>query len=744
MAFFSTTALAAGNPAFRGRAAELERLVRLCREEVTHYGVLYGGRQNGKTSLLLQLQRAIAPPLKIRRIDFQQIQGVPPERVFAFLARQMEPVLSFPGGLAAVTDAPSLGAKLEAALAPPEVERLILLLDELGALREDAREALGNALRSFFHDRLERPALTKLQVIFSGGVELYRMVATEVSSLHNICQEIYLSDLPQPEAVQLIADGLQATGVATPLSARLGQAVFVQVSGHPYLTQRMGELLASSHAGGAALSLADVERAADEIVADAPPLLRRIRDDLRQHQLEQAARRLLRDQPRFSRLDDEMAHLELIGLARRDGAVWAPRNSLLATVFRERLGVPEPIAPSAAPPVISAVASPPHERTATPALAPQDPETPPQTAEPRKLTAAEKAARLAQIREANAVKGHSSSSSTPAGETTAASAGTQIDDKAAKLAAIRARNALKQSPTQSTSVSPVASPATKVDEKAAKLAAIRAAHRLKKFQEIGLGLIHVPAGPFLMGSSDADKQARGDEKPQHRLELPAYWIGKTPVTNAQFRPFVEGDGYRNQAYWTQAGWQWREQEQIIKPGYWDDAKWNGAASPVVMVSWFEAVAYCRWLSAQTGHPFRLPSEAEWEKAARGPDGHIWPWGNTWEAGRCNSKEAGIGQTTPVGQFPGGASPYGALDMAGNVWEWCATVYGKGYPYALEDEWADAYLEPDAGRRLRGGSWYNQQKHVRGAYRYVSFNSRYRDGNFGLRVASHSQLPGSES
>jgi len=164
---------------------------------------------------------------------------------------------------------------------------------------------------------------------------------------------------------------------------------------------------------------------------------------------------------------------------------------------------------------------------------------------------------------------------------------------------------------------------------------------------------------------------------------------------------------------------------------------------VVGVSWFEAVAYVRWLSAQTGHEFRLPTEAEWEKAARGPEGLIWPWGNTWDAVKLNSGEA-VGKTTPVGQYPGGASPYGAFDMAGNVWEWCATQVGKGYPYQLENEWAEAYLKVDTLRRLRGGSWYHPQKYVRGAYRGHYLLPRYRSNVIGLRVASHSPLPGSDS
>src|SRR5262249_56725196 len=105
---------------------------------------------------------------------------------------------------------------------------------------------------------------------------------------------------------------------------------------------------------------------------------------------------------------------------------------------------------------------------------------------------------------------------------------------------------------------------------------------------------------------------------------------------------------------------------------WADPLYNADNQPVVGISWYEAVAYCRWLSAATGREFYLPSEAEWEKAARGLHGLIYPWDNEWRSGRCNSSEASIGRPSPVGSFPAGASPYGALDMAGNVSEWCPT------------------------------------------------------------------------
>ena len=258
-------------------------------------------------------------------------------------------------------------------------------------------------------------------------------------------------------------------------------------------------------------------------------------------------------------------------------------------------------------------------------------------------------------------------------------------------------------------------------------------------------MVEVPAGPLLMGSSaqqiaaviseraNPNESAKPtwveDEQPQHTLTLPRYAIGKTPVTNAQFRPFVEGDGYTNQAYWDADGWQRRKQAKRVKPSLWDDAKWHGANYPVVGVTWYEAMAYTRWLSAQTGLPFSLPTEAMWEKAARGPDGRIYPWGNNWEQGRCNSREANIERTTPVGQYPGGASPYGALDMAGNVWEWCSTPL---LSYPLANELLNE-LRTSSRYVLRGGSWGDDRVYARCALRF-DYYPHIDGGSGGFRIA----------
>ena len=287
-------------------------------------------------------------------------------------------------------------------------------------------------------------------------------------------------------------------------------------------------------------------------------------------------------------------------------------------------------------------------------------------------------------------------------------------------------------------------------------------------------LVAVPAGSFLMGSSEADKDAQGDEKPQHRRELPAYAIGTTLVTNAQWQRFMAAGGYTTRRYWSGAGWRWRTcgweppgdystPQQIAAvvlgplfdplvglllrrraftqphPESWDDVAWNGANQPVTGISIYEAEAYCRWLSAASGHPFRLPSEAEWEYAARGADGRIYPWGNAWAEGRCNSKEAGIGYPTPVGSYPDGGSPCGALDMAGNAWEWCATRWHNNYPgrrAEVEDHVYNVLSWWVETRTIRGGSYYRDRTFVRGAYRNGGI-ARYRGNSIGLRVASHS-------
>lgn len=180
--------------------------------------------------------------------------------------------------------------------------------------------------------------------------------------------------------------------------------------------------------------------------------------------------------------------------------------------------------------------------------------------------------------------------------------------------------------------------------------------------------VEIPAGGFQYG----------DEKEKRTIPSP-YLIGKYPVTNEQYKLFLDA----NPAHHVPEGW--NEETRTFPEGK--------GKHPVVKVNWNDAQDFCEWAGC------RLPTEEEWEKAARGEDGRRYPWGNHWEPGRyCNSDEAMIGDMTPVDQYPEGASPYGVMDMSGNAWEWTSSPHGT------------------AGYMVRGCSWVGGENHVRSANR----------------------------
>ncbi|MCX6580204.1 MAG: SUMF1/EgtB/PvdO family nonheme iron enzyme [Candidatus Aminicenantes bacterium] len=224
-------------------------------------------------------------------------------------------------------------------------------------------------------------------------------------------------------------------------------------------------------------------------------------------------------------------------------------------------------------------------------------------------------------------------------------------------------------------------------------------------------MIRVGAGEFTRGSEEYDK-----EKPVRQIYLDEFMMGQYPVTNAEFKEFIKDSGYENKDYWTSEGWQWREKENIFEPGLWHDRKWNGPNFPVVRVSWFEAAAYAQWLSGKTGKDYRLPTEAQWEKAARGSRGFQYPWGDKFDKNKCNSYECGLNRTSPVGIFPSGKSPYGGMDMAGNVWEWCSDWYDENY-YKKSPKENPQGPAVGSSRVLRGGSWFSDAPICRAAFRY---------------------------
>ncbi len=211
--------------------------------------------------------------------------------------------------------------------------------------------------------------------------------------------------------------------------------------------------------------------------------------------------------------------------------------------------------------------------------------------------------------------------------------------------------------------------------------------------------VEIPAGKFLMGSDPAqDPQARENELPQHEVALPAYKIARYPVTNAQFAAFVNAPaGYNHPDWWTPAGLEWKSDRTAPDEHVHPDFRLPN--HPRIYVCWYEAVAFCRWLSVQLGMDVRLPTEAEWEKAARGTDGRIYPYGDTFDALKGNTGASGIGMTSAVGILPDGASPYSVLDMSGNVSEWCVTKWRESYADPAADD-----LNGTDGRVLRGGSW----------------------------------------
>ena len=240
---------------------------------------------------------------------------------------------------------------------------------------------------------------------------------------------------------------------------------------------------------------------------------------------------------------------------------------------------------------------------------------------------------------------------------------------------------------------------------------------------ITLDLVRIPAGEFPMGSvATRDRHAQDDEFPQHRVYLPEFHIARYPVTNIQYAAFVEATG-------------------SSAPESWDGSRAPVGKEdhPVVTVLWKEARAFCAWLGDATGLAIRLPTEAEWEKAARSVDGRIHPWGDAPpDEALCNYDNQ-VGDTTLAGRYsPQGDSPYGCADMAGNVWEWCSTKY-RPYPYRADDGREDP--QPDGGleglraydrRVVRGGSFIYDRRDVRCAARFRS-NPNHRDRHVGFRV-----------
>lgn len=204
-------------------------------------------------------------------------------------------------------------------------------------------------------------------------------------------------------------------------------------------------------------------------------------------------------------------------------------------------------------------------------------------------------------------------------------------------------------------------------------------------------MVWVPPGDFLMGSPTG--QGNSDQQPQHTVNLSTFLIDKTEVTAAQYQRCVEAGA-------------------CSAPSADAHCTFGVAGKenhPINCVDWNQAAAYCAWAGK------RLPTEAEWEKAARGTDGRVYPWGDAWDASKLNSAESGPGTTTAVGSYLAGASPHDALDMAGNVREWVADWYDPIY-YAQSPRQSPTGPASGQYRVLRGGSWSDTAYYVRAVYR----------------------------
>lgn len=241
----------------------------------------------------------------------------------------------------------------------------------------------------------------------------------------------------------------------------------------------------------------------------------------------------------------------------------------------------------------------------------------------------------------------------------------------------------------------------------------------------GASMVYVPSGKFMMGARVMlGNHVNGVESPVHEQVIEqGYWLDLTPVTNAAYAEFVADGGYRRRDLWTAAGWNWREKKDRSAPKNW--LGFTAPDQPRVCISWYEAWAFAAWRGG------RLPTEAEWEYAARSPESWVYPWGNDFDATKAVYRSTSGKRTAAVGSRPGGASWVGALDMIGNVSEWVSSRDAP-YPYDAKDgrESVDQVMDR---RVLRGGSWNDYDFMLRLSARVWNFAESWNYFN-GFRVA----------
>lgn len=271
----------------------------------------------------------------------------------------------------------------------------------------------------------------------------------------------------------------------------------------------------------------------------------------------------------------------------------------------------------------------------------------------------------------------------------------------------------------------------------------------KKRQYIEPQLVCIPNASYPIGTTDEQAQLQaghspeaekwlergyfGREQPAFMVNVASFEMARFTVTVAEYQLFLADSGYGLRDYWTDAGWQWIKKMGRKHPALWNDPRWTAdTCLPVVGVSWYEALAYTRWLAARSGRPYRLPSEVEWEVAARGLDGRLYPWGNDFDVSRCNCRALRIGRPLAPGAFsPAGDSPFGLSDMAGNVSEWTQSLF-RPYPVWPDDGRDDP--QSSGQRVIRGGSWFSPEIRTRAAARGYN-DADFSDDDVGFRLAA---------
>lgn len=319
---------------FQGRRTELEQLLKTCRERVRYYTIVYGGRQTGKTSLILRLSRELGQlpePIPFCRVDFQSLPGASTEQAIRFLCYQISNALKKHNKPinARQDEAPEEQYLADWLVARMPGGPLVLCLEELGALPNETRDALANMIRALFGRRMDSgyESLYRLVVVLTSGIELYELSATYQSPLKNVCELIYLPDLDEQETINLLTEGLAALKVGKPQVSSLGKAIYSRVEGHPYLTQRLGAIIQEQIQQGGWAEV-NVERAAEDIL-QSDFFFARLKAGIAEYQLEAACQELLHRPPKFARLNTAMAQLEVLGVCKPQDDRWVARNPLI-------------------------------------------------------------------------------------------------------------------------------------------------------------------------------------------------------------------------------------------------------------------------------------------------------------------------------------------------------------------------------------------------------------------------------